>query len=64
MSKIFDSFYTTKVEGKGGTGLGLVVSQGIIRTYGGMMEVASEPGKGSTFKVLLPAGKKDENTGD
>lgn len=63
MSKIFDPFYTTKVEGKGGTGLGLVVSQGIIRTYGGMMEVASEPGKGSTFKVLLPAGK-DENTGD
>jgi signal transduction histidine kinase len=58
--KIFDPFYTTKVEGKG-TGLGLFISQGIIKTYGGMIEVESKPGKGSTFKALLPVAK-DENT--
>ena len=53
LQKIFDPFFTTKPIGKG-TGLGLSVSYGIVQKHHGRMEVQSEVGKGSTFRVSLP----------
>ena len=54
-SRIFDPFFTTK--GKAGLGLGLAVSFGIIRRHGGNIEVESQYGKGTEFRVTLPVAK-------
>jgi CheY-like chemotaxis protein len=52
LSRIFDPFFTTKQKG---SGLGLATSFSIINRHNGSLEVESEPGKGSTFHITLPA---------
>jgi CheY-like chemotaxis protein len=59
-SKIFDPFFTTK--GTAGLGLGLAVSFGIIRRHGGNIEVESQYGKGTEFRITLPVARMGEQS--
>ena len=52
VERVFDSFFTTKGKGEG-TGLGLSISRGIIKKHGGMIEIHSQPGVGTTLSVYL-----------
>ena len=52
--RIWDPFFTTKPPGQG-TGLGLAIAQGIMTDHGGRIEMQTHVGKGSIFRVVIPA---------
>jgi len=63
IDKIFEPFFSTKAEGEG-TGLGLSTAYSIVKSHNGFVDVESEPGEGTTFRVYVPvATSSDERRG-
>jgi C4-dicarboxylate-specific signal transduction histidine kinase len=60
-SRILEPFFTTKLD-RGGTGLGLTISNSIIKDHNGVLEFISEPGKGSVFTVRIPTAGSTERS--
>ena len=64
IEKIFEPFYTKKVMGRSGTGLGLAVVWGTVKDHNGYLDVLSRDGDGSTFTIFFPATREDLTTED
>jgi signal transduction histidine kinase len=60
LEHIYEPYFTTRGE-SGGTGLGLATSFALVADAGGMMRVKSKPGQGTTFRIVLPVLKQENN---
>lgn len=62
LKHIFEPFYTKKIMGRSGTGLGLAVVWGTVKDHGGYIDIHSEAGKGSVFTLYFPATRQEIST--
>jgi PAS domain S-box-containing protein len=60
LEKIFEPFYTKKVMGRSGTGLGMSVVWGTVKDHGGFIDIITEEGRGTTFAIYFPASRSEK----